>query len=267
MVGLLFALALVDIWLCLSAGAQFLLTGGQTDWHLFERAARLIAAGHDPYAEAVSQTHLAFRWSPVAAWLFVPITIMPFAAWAALHVVALVGFRCLRLAVLIGSSWPFFLDVLDGGVMIFVALAAYWAWRRSSLGTLAFFAFALLIPRPLMVPLLVWLILKRPEWRYPFLAMALVHTMVILASGWTEAWIGRLLVSDLDIGNAFNIAPSRFLGALWIPIGFLLAAIFTWRGRLGLASVAASPYLLPPYLLMLVLENPQPPTPDPRADS
>ena len=39
-------------------------------------------------------------------------------------------------------------------------------------------------------------------------------------------------------------------------IGLPLAAWLTWKGRLGLASLAASPYWLPYYLLMLLLELP-----------
>jgi len=44
------------------------------------------------------------------------------------------------------------------------------------------------------------------------------------------------------------------MGSLWVPIGLVLAAWLTWRGRLGFASLAASPYWLPYYLFMPFLE-------------
>lgn len=39
-----------------------------------------------------------------------------------------------------------------------------------------------------------------------------------------------------------------------LPCRWRLAIALTWRGRLGLASMAASPYWLPYYFLMLLLE-------------
>lgn len=41
---------------------------------------------------------------------------------------------------------------------------------------------------------------------------------------------------------------------VWVPIGLALAAWLTWKGRLGYASLAASPYWLPYYLLFALLE-------------
>ena len=63
----------------------------------------------------------------------------------------------------------------------------------------------------------------------------------------------------------YNYGPSRFIGLLWIPIGVALAVLLTWRGRLGLASLAISPYWLPYYFLMLLLEFA--PARQPRAES
>ncbi len=52
----------------------------------------------------------------------------------------------------------------------------------------------------------------------------------------------------------YNFGPSAWIGLAWVPIGLALAAWLTWRGRLGFASVAASPYWFGYYLLMLFLE-------------
>jgi hypothetical protein len=40
-----------------------------------------------------------------------------------------------------------------------------------------------------------------------------------------------------------------------VPIGLTLAAWLTWRGKLGLASLAASPYWLLHYFLILMLDT------------
>jgi hypothetical protein len=56
------------------------------------------------------------------------------------------------------------------------------------------------------------------------------------------------------MANGMNLAPSHWIGVAWVPIGIALAAFFTWKGRLGLACLAASPYVLPYYLLMGFLE-------------
>lgn len=50
-----------------------------------------------------------------------------------------------------------------------------------------------------------------------------------------------------------STAPS-FLAVAWVPIGLALGAWLTWKGRLGLASLAVSPYVLPYYLVMALLE-------------
>jgi hypothetical protein len=66
--------------------------------------------------------------------------------------------------------------------------------------------------------------------------------------------IARLFAgSTSEIEWMFNVGPSRWLGAWWLLAGIPLAAWLTWRGRVGLASLAVSPYLLPYYLMFGVL--------------
>lgn len=114
----------LNAYLVVSAVIQFRL-GGPTDWGIFESAAESIVAGTDPYVELDPTAHLAFRWSPIAAFLLVPITRLPFALGALLHAAALTLLPERRVALLVAVSWPFALDLLDGGVMIFVAVAGY----------------------------------------------------------------------------------------------------------------------------------------------
>lgn len=113
----------------------------------------------------------------------------------------------------------------------------------------------LLIPRPIMLPLLAWLLWQRLAWRLPWVGMVAVVVLTAIPTGYLLDWIGSLVQSGVkDITNDFNLAPSRFLGPSWLIIGVPLAAWLTHRGRLGWASMAISPYLLPYWVQMLGLE-------------
>ena len=73
-------------------------------------------------------------------------------------------------------------------------------------------------------------------------------------SGYGLEWISSLFSVGGELNSPFNCGPSAFIGYFWVPIGAALAIWLTIRGRLGLASLAISPYWLPYYFLMLVLE-------------
>ncbi len=236
------------------------------DWTNFIEAANRLGTGtlyevDPPYV---------FRWSPVAAWLLGFVTLMPLWLWQVLHLAALPLLRSWLLVAAVLVSYPFWFDVQTGNLMTFVAVAGFLALRGARVATAAFLVMAVLIPRPLMLPLAVWLLWHRPATRLPFLAFFVVHGLVVAWSGYAQDWLGALTDVSAELINAYNFGPSALIGALWIPIGLALAAWLTWRGRLGLASLAISPYRLPYYYLMLVLEfarppeSPQPPpTPTP----
>jgi hypothetical protein len=103
-----------------------------------------------------------------------------------------------------------------------------------------------------MLPLLVWILWKRPEWRLPSIGIAVGLLLASLATGQGGEWLVSLLHTGQEFG--FDIGPGRIIGLWWVPIGAVLAAILTWKGRLGWASLAASPYWLGYYLLMGLLE-------------
>jgi hypothetical protein len=91
----------------------------------------------------------------------------------------------------------------------------------------------------------------------PFLGLSVVHGLAVLTTGWAQDWAALLFTLGSESVSPNNLGPSRFLGAAWLVIGVPLAILLTWRGRLGWASLAISyPYVLPYYLLMLVLEVP-----------
>lgn len=218
--------------------------GAAVDFHHLASA----AAASNPYAVET------YRWSPVAIWALVLITPLGITAWRAAQLVTVFTLRDWRAIALVLVSAPFWMDVTSGQAMTFVAVAAWHAVRGSRVGTWIFLTFCVLMPRPLMLPVLVWLLWKRPNLRLGFAVLVVVHGVAVLATGLGPDWVARLVASSSELRHVNNLAPSRFIGAAWIPVGFAIAGWLTWRGRLGLASLAASPYVFPYYLLMLILE-------------
>jgi uncharacterized membrane protein len=197
-----------------------------------------------------------FRYSPVAAYLFAPLGLLSPLIWRALHVVAAAAMPTWPMRLLLLAAWPFAFDLQLGNVMTFVLLAAAWALRGNRIAALVFMAFCLLFPRPLMLPIAAWLLWRQPWLRWPAAALFIVHAGLVLASGLTGAWIGRLLSSTGEIGSVFNIGPPAVVGPWWLLLGIPLGAWLLWRGRVGLAGLAISPYLLPYYLMVALLDLP-----------
>jgi hypothetical protein len=248
------ALGLASVWYSIWTIASWVSYRQSIDWIIFTTAADRIAGGLNPYATLIEATHSAFRWSPLAAWLFWLIKPLGPLGWAALHLLALAGFRDWRLSLIAGLSWPFIVDLLGGNAMIFIVLVAYWAVRDKPWAIGGYLIATLLIPRPLMLPLAAWLMWRHPEWRWRAAALFAGHALAVFIVGWGPEWISRVADSPADIGNDYNIGPSRFVGAWWLVVGIPLGVWLTWRGRVGLAGLAVSPYVLPYYLLMGIVD-------------
>jgi len=221
------------------------------DWDNYLEAARRFPLGtlydwHYPYA---------YHYAPQVAPMLGAVSSLGLVAWRVAHFAALALLPSRRLALLLLVSYPFWFDVVTGNLMVFVLLAAAWALRGNGWATAVYLALCVLLPRPIMVPLLGWILWQRPAWRLPFVGIAAVGLLSALPTGYLPAWIGSLFRSGADeIANDFNLSPSRFLGPAWLIIGLPLAGWLTSRGRLGWASMAVSPYLLPYYVQMLGLE-------------
>jgi hypothetical protein len=235
--------------------AGFFLADANGDWTLSYRIAadRVFSGGLYDWTASPYGVHYVFRYSPVAALIFAAIAWIGPVGWSLLHFAPLVALPR-RLALLTLVSWPFWSDVYLGNVTVFVFVAAASALAGSTLGALAYLALCLLVPRPFMVPIALLLIWKRPRLRLPFASMFVIHGLLVALTGWGPAWLASLLRGGDDLTGHANLGPSALIGPLWIPIGLVLAGILLWRGRLGLASIAASPYWLPPYLLMVLLD-------------
>lgn len=207
----------------------------------------------DPYAVG------GFRWSPPAAWIWVA-AVLPLGLplWQALHLVALALLRDWRVIGLGLLSWAFWQDLANGNVMTFVVVSAWWALRGSRVGTAAFLVLCVLVPRPLMLPVLVWLLVRRPGTRPWFALLVLSVVGLSVATGQMGGWAERLVATGQnELSSIWNIGPSKLIGAFWIPIGVTLAAALAWRGWLGMASIVIAPYLFPYYMLMGLIDVPR----------
>lgn len=243
LVAIAAAANLVGVW----GQLEYLLSpAGGLDYHVLAEAARDATPYETP--------PYGYVWSPLALPLLAVLTSGGLAGWAALHAAALLPLRDWRLIALTAASWPFWTDVAVGNVMVLVAVSAYLAVSGSRVWTAVFFVLALLMPRPLMLPALAWILWQRPATRLPFAALAVVNAAAVVATGCADEWLRAMLVLEHHVGAAWDVGPSRILGAWWAPVGILLGAWLTWRGRLGLASLAVMPYLFAQYLLMLLLE-------------
>lgn len=250
----LFALAPVATLNALFAFLQVadILKGNDSiDWWAYAEASRRFWAGG---LYAIEPTYL-YQYSPILAPFLAPLAWIGQEAWRLLHFAALFALPTwpLRLGVLV--SWPFLFDVNVGNVMIFAAVLAWHAVSGRRWAIIGFLAMAILIPKPVFLPVTAWLLWHHRSTRVPFAVAIPVHLGLVVLTGWGDEWVARLLiVNATEYESVFNVGPSSIIGAAWVPIGMLLAAALTLTGRLGLASVAASPYLLASYLLMLILE-------------
>ena len=227
--------------------------GAGADWTIFVESGRRVFDGN---LYAVEDNY-AYRYSPLLAYGFAAISFIGPWVWRGLHVVAALAMpgRWLRVAVLI--SWPFWFDVEAGNLVTFALLLAAWALRGRRWAIGGFGVMALLVPKPLMLPVLAWILWRNPEWRLPFAGLFVGLAIAVALTGWGPAWAGSLVGSSEEIHSILNFGPSRLMGIAWAPMGLALAAVLTWRGRLGLASLAASPYWLPYYFLVVFLEWPR----------
>jgi hypothetical protein len=221
--------------------------GGGGDWELFSNL-----RVDDPYAAG------AFRWAPPMAWFWVVLVVpLGLTAWQLAHVGGLVLFLDWRVVLVAVASWGFWQDVANGNILVFVVLAAWWALRGNAIGVIAFVTLAILVPRPIMLPVLLTLLWRHRYARVWFLLGAAALIGFSLYVGHLDDWIRRLFASVDEMSVIWNIGPSRIMGPLWIVLGLSLGVVLWRAGWLGLASIAVSPYLFPYYLSFALLDVPK----------
>jgi hypothetical protein len=211
--GVLFNLVVVFLW-----GPRLVLWSDAQSWYRIDL--------DNLYAGAsVSLLEVgAFRLSPAIAWLMYPFTQLPWAVWIAGYL----GLSVAALAVL-GRRWtvvlllafpPVLLEMLNGNIHIFMALAI-WAGMRWP----AAWSFIVLTKVTPGVGVL-WFAARR-EWRN--LAIALGVTAVIAGVGYAinpglwQAWVSSL-VHSAEGPQVGTLPP------LWLRLP-LAAAIVWWAAR------------------------------------
>lgn len=189
-----------------------------------------------------------WRYSPVAVFPLALVVPLGETVWRLLHVAAVFALPGWTRWIVL-ASFPFWFDVMAGNVMTFVFVATFWALRGNRWATGALLVTALLVPRPLMLPLVVWILWTRPEWRVPFALVTVAHTAIALAT--YPEWFALIVwAGGAQVGSAVNLAPSALVGVWWMLVAVPLAAWAWWRGRPALSGLLLQPYWLPYYLLM-----------------
>lgn len=244
--GAIGLLAIANFFMVALQGAVILTGSNALDWHTYAEAVHRWGSD-DLYVR--TEWWYGWRYSPVSIPVFAVVAWMSVTAWRILHFVALIALPGWRRWIAL-ASYPFWFDVHAGNVVIFVVVAAYWALRGNRWGIAATLLLALLIPRPMMVPLVAWIVWKHPAWRLPFTAMFVIHALAVLATGYADDWLRVLMGATSEIGQDINAAPSAFLGLWWMLAAFPLAVWAFWRGYPATAGLLLQPYWLPQYLLM-----------------
>jgi hypothetical protein len=218
------------------------------DWWMWEQLPRRIASG-TVYDHGL---HYDWVWSPIAALLFAWVIVpLGYTVWFGLHLAVLPFLRRWWMIVASLASLPFWIDAVMGNAMVFVVVAGVMATQGSRIGAFASIALFALMPRPVQLPLLAWILWSRPSSRLSFVGMTVLTVIVTLLTGWD--WPGALVSQAAAMDDGANLAPTRFLGPAWLIVGVPLAAWLASRGWLGLAGLSMSPYLFPQYFLMVLV--------------
>jgi hypothetical protein len=226
---------------------QVIQGGYPDDWNRFIAAGQRALAGESIYLPS-DPKYWGFSYAPPMAYLFGLLVPIGFVGWLALHFAATAALPR-PLGAIAMLTFPWWWDLMAGNVMTFVVLFAAWALRGHAWAIGLTLIAAILMPRPLVIPLVLWLLWRHPQWRLRFVVIVGAVGLATIATGQAEDYLAVITRSGSDIANYWNLSPSRFLGLAWLPIGVGFAVVLFRRGRVGLACLAVSPYLLPYYLL------------------
>lgn len=222
------------------------------DWMIWEQIPERVAHGR-LYGSDYPRYY--FLFAPLAGWIMALLVPLGYSLWWALHLAVVPLLRDWRLIALTVLSVPFWIDTMIGSTVVWLFVPGVLALRGSRWGAIVYLALFLLMPRPVHLPLAAWLLWQREDLRLPFAASVAVVGVTTLASGYTAGWLNNLfIVGSFHYTDPHNFSPTRLIGSVWLIVGIPLAAWLTWKGRIGLAGLALTPYLLPPYFLNLLWE-------------
>lgn len=218
------------------------------DWQLWLSLPDKLAAG----TLYVQTGETRWVWSPILAPVMAAAPLLGYWTWGALHVAAVFLLRDWRIIALVLLSWGFWIDTIGGNTFAFVFVAGVLALRSSRPAAIVYLGLCILMPRPIQLPLALWLLWSMPSIRLPTLALFAVHALAVLGTGYADEWLASMLRQTGPLAG--DIGPTLLFGKAWLIVGIPLAVYLTWKGRLGWAGVAMSPYMLPAYWLMPLLD-------------
>ena len=197
-----------------------------------------------------------WRYSPLALPVLIPIIWAGPLALVGLHIAALALLARLGRVMFYAIAFSAFtwVDIAVGNMFTFVVVAAAFALRGSRYGVLAYLALTVLMPRPVQLPLLAWLVWTRPDARWPLVAMVGVSIAASGALGLLEPWVGALTGSVSEVFAPYSFGLSAIIGEWWFVLGVPLAILLTRLRWPALAGLMLSPYLLPQYLALAVVD-------------
>ncbi len=219
-----------------------------------------------------------FRYSPWAALLFTPLAGLSETAaiwlWLALKVVVVAV-----VAVGLGRRWtgdarwlvagmvlffpPIWHDLALGNVSVFtVAVLAVLLARRDGIGGLAFGLLLLLAPKPHLLPLALWLAIRRPRDAVAALAVLGIGVVAGVLVYGPELWLAWLGTFREPLERTFtaNIGFSGLLGPPGVVVGVVAAVVIgaaalVRRGDIGLGLSLVSGIVLGPYTFIHYLSG------------
>jgi alpha-1,2-mannosyltransferase len=236
---------------------------------------RVLANPSSLYAWSDTYT---FRYSPWAAVLFAPLAAIPEtgAVWLWLVVKAV---AVLAVAVGLGRRWtgdarwrvagmvlffpPVWHDLALGNVSVFtMAVLAILLVRHDGVGGVAFGLLLLLVPKPHLLPLALWLAVRRPRDAVATLAAVAISVAVGVVVFGPDLWLDWLGTFREPLGREFtaNIGFSGLLGPPGVAVGILAAVVIgaaalVRRGDIGLGMSLVSGIVLGPYTFIHYLSG------------
>ncbi|MCV0404498.1 MAG: DUF2029 domain-containing protein [Chloroflexi bacterium] len=246
--------------------------GFRGDWAIdfsccYQQAGQRLLDGGDLYAWSESYT---FRYTPWAALVFV--VFAPFVEWVAVLLWLLIKAAALvAAAALFARAWnganrtlafglaalfpPAMHDLMIGNVSSFTLAVEIMLIRlRPAIAGTAFGLLMLLFPKPHLVPVLVWLVVRQTRTGMYAVAVGAIGLIIGVAVFGLDVWIGFLGTLREPLGREFtaNIGLSGLLGPAGVVLSALLAAgLFAMallrRGPEGLGYAILSGIVLGPY--------------------
>jgi len=246
--------------------------GFRGDWAIdftccYQQAGQRFLDGDDLYAWSDTYT---FRYTPWAAVLLTVFT--PFPEWVAILVwLAIKAVVLVAAAALFARAWtgsdqafafslaalfpPAMHDLMIGNVSAFTLAVEIMLLRlRPAIAGPAFGLLLLLVPKPHLVPILVWLLLRQTRTGLIALGVGALGVLAGLVLFGVEPWLGFIDTLREPLGRDFtaNIGLSGVLGPAGVVISVVLAAgLFGMavlrRGSEALGYAILSGIVLGPY--------------------